>query len=237
MRNLLITTIGEYNHVNSWIDNERMFDVALLNYDGHDVRSTLIGDLVWYDSFPTFKYPGIWEIFWNEPSLLKYDYFWMPDDDIKLNTQEINYLFEKARDFDLCQPSILEATDSFVSWDLFKHRAGVDIAYTSFVEITCPLFNRDSLGKCLETFRKSHSGWGLDLAWAKIIGDRGKNLGCIHSVVAKHTRPVKGGDLYNALQDKCIHPAKERRTLMKMYDIPSLNIKEHGYRVLDNNIR
>jgi hypothetical protein len=230
MNNLLITTIGEYNHLSKWLDGERNYDVALVNYDHHDTPYDLARQCVWFDTFSTFKYPGIWDMFWDEPRLLRYDYFWMPDDDIELCPPEINKLFDKARtlNLSLSQPSIEKSDTSFPSWEVFIHRESMDFIATNFVEIMCPLFSRDALGKCLDTFRKSQSGWGLDLVWTKLIGDTHSNIGIINSVIAKHTRKIASGSFYPDLQRKKIRPSQERRSLMNEYLVSGVDIKIHG---------
>jgi len=223
MRNLLITTFGEYNHVKSWLNGNRNFDVALINYDFHEHSGKLVGDCVYLDSFATFKYPGIYEVLWSEPRLLKYDYYFMPDEDILLSCGDINTLFDKARtlNLDICCPSIKNSSESFPSWDCFVHIDAMDFVATKFIEVMCPVFSKHALSKCLDTFQKSQSGWGLDLVWPKLVHNNGSNIGVIHSVVAKHTRKIAGGTLYQDLQRQRIQPAGEKRKLMQEYGVNS----------------
>jgi hypothetical protein len=220
MKNLLITTFGEYNHLEHWLNGDRNFDVALVNYDYHEHPCNLIAKCVYLDSFHTFKYPGIYEMFADEATLLDYDYFFMPDEDIKLSCEDINKLFDKAKtlNLDLCCPSIEQSDESFPSWKLFIHE-DTDFVATNFVEVMCPLFSRSALPKCLETFNKSHSGWGLDIVWPKLIGDNHNNIGVVHSIIAKHTRKISSGSLYPDLQRKRISPYSEKRKLMVEYSI------------------
>jgi len=238
MNNLLITTFGEYNHLEHWLGGDRNFDVALMNYDYHEMPSDLCGKCVYLDSHTTFKYPGIYEMLFDEPSLLKYDYYWLPDEDILLNTEGINTLFDKARtlNLDLAQPSVENSISSFPSWEQFIHKEGVDIFMTNFVEIMCPLFSRKALLKCMNTFRKSNSGWGLDIVWPKIVGNTGGNMAVINSVVVKHTRKISTGTLYTDLQRKRISPYREKRQLMAEYKVSSIDIQTHEYRIPDNHL-
>ena len=223
MRNLLITTFGEYNHVNKWTDGERNFDVALINYDFHEEPNDLIGKCVYLDSFFTFKFPGIYQTLWNDLWLLEYDYFFMPDEDIDISCEDINKLFDKAKtlNLDLCCPSIEKSDNSFPSWDLFVHKDDLDFIPTSFVEIMCPMFSRYGLTQVFETFPKSNSGWGLDLVWPKLIGNNGNNIGVVNSIIARHTRRIAKGTLYQDLQRKRISPYREKRKLMDEYHASS----------------
>jgi len=227
MSNLLITTIGEYNCLNSWTNSEkRDFDIALVNYDySMEVNDALKVGCVYFDEFPVFKYPGIWQMMTDATVLQKYDYYFMPDEDIDISGQQISELFAKMKEYDLAlaQPSIEKSFVSFPSWEYFIHREGVDMIYSNFVEVMCPLFSREAIKACLNTFNKSNSGWGLDLAWAKIL--EGDNIGIINSVIARHTRPVMGGGLYKALQKLRISPYQEKRKLMKEYGVNTIDIK------------
>ena len=230
MKNLLITTFGEYNHLPLWLNGNRNYDVALVNYDYHDMPENLCFKCVWLDSFHTFKFPGIADMFFDEPRLLRYDYFFMPDEDIALTCQDINLLFGKAAtlNLDLCCPSVEKSDESFPSWELFVHKDDRDFIATNFVEIQSPCFSRTALGLCLHTFKKSQSGWGLDVVWPKIIGDTGSNIGIINSVVAKHTRKIKEGHLYEALKRKKINPSQEKKSLLAEYDIKNFKPEEHA---------
>jgi hypothetical protein len=230
MRNLLITTIGNDNHLGEWLNGERNFDVAIVNYDKHTEDYKRINICKYYNTFSTFKYPGIVKVFAQEPDLLRYDYYWMPDEDVSLSTEEINKLFRKMDQFkiDLGQPSIEKSNVSFPSWDQFTHRGNTDIIYATFIEIMCPCFSHGALMKCLETFKKSKSGWGLDIVWPHLIGDNKNNIAIFNSIVAKHTRRTGGGMLYNALTKERILPSNERKRLMREYKIRGLNINIHA---------
>ncbi len=214
MKNLLITTIGEYNHYSTWAEGRHNFDLYPIDY-----RIT-----------PGFKYPSLYRVFNERPDLLEYDYFWMPDEDILLTPDRIAELFRKMEQFelDLAQPSIERSDTSFPSWELFVHKGNVDIIYTTFVEIMCPCFSREALGKCLQTFNKSKSGWGLDIVWPVLIGDRTDNIAVLNSIIAKHTRKVRGGALYGALAKEKILPSTERKRVMREYNVGGLNINVHN---------
>ena len=207
MNNLLITTVGNTCHASSWLDGGG-FDVFLIDYTKNQ----------------TFKYPGIHDaiIAYN---LLNYDYFWMPDEDVDLVSADINKMFEMmdAHNIDLAQPSILKASDSFPSWPRFIHfDTGAAVIPTDFVEVMCPVFSRYALKQCIDTFPRSLSGWGLDLAWSKIL--EGRNIAILNSVVAKHTRKISGGGLYDALKREGVRPSEERKRVMKEYGITEHSI-------------
>jgi len=213
VNNLLITTIGDYNHSSSWDRWNKNYDIVLIDYRQE----------------PTFKYPGIYRQIRLNSDLLKYDYYWMPDEDVNLSTEGVNELFSLMAiyNLDLAQPSIERSSLSFPSFECFVHRDNIDIIYINFIEITCPCFSNKALLRCLDTFRKSQSGWGLDIVWPKLIGDNERNIAILNKIVAQHTRPVKGGGLYGILARQGVRPGSERLRLMREYKVPRLDIQIH----------
>jgi hypothetical protein len=208
MKNLVITTVGEKHCAASWLDGGG-YDVVLIDY----TRDTV------------FKYPGIADYI-MEHDLWGYDYYWMPDEDIELSCGGINEMFYlmDGGGIDLAQPSILEAPDSFPSWKRFVHREGPDVVPTDFVEIMCPAFSSEGLRICMQTFRKSMTGWGQDLVWSKLLGEKGMRVAIINAVVAKHTRGVGAGGLYGEVKKLGIYPSQERKRLMREYGITEHSI-------------
>jgi len=63
----------------------------------------------------------------------------------------------------------------------------------------CPCFSRQALQKCLPTFTENVTGWSIDAAWNVILNHPQDKIAIIDEVVAIHTRPVFGGDVYNQL--------------------------------------
>ncbi len=228
-KNLLITTIGRDNKLADWIDGYRSFDVAIVNYDGHNIYKYITRELAHCYTFPTFKYPGIYKMMSVNPRIGNYDYFFMPDEDIYISCDDINRLFleTEKRKLDLACPSIENSDISFPSWSLFEHRDGIDITYTNFVEVMCPVFSKRAFDLCLNTFNKSQSGWGIDLVWPKIIGDTGSNIAVIHSIIARHTRKIGSGNLYSKLNNIGVKPSIERKRLMAEYGVESIASGEH----------
>lgn len=199
MRNLLITTIGKDNCLDAWDKGKtKNFDIVTIDYT----------------KTSTFKYPGIYRAL---RLLRAYDYYWMPDEDISLTTEEINKLFDMAAKYhlDLFQPSVEQSPRSFPSWPMFIHKGNAEMIPMPFVEIMCPGFSREGLLKCIDTFHRSNSGWGLDIIWAKIL--RYQNMGLINSVSVIHTRPpMKGSNLYSMLKEPA---SDEMHRLLKEYRV------------------
>jgi len=209
MKKLIITTIGEYNHADQW-----------LNGGAHDVF------LINYDMVKTFKYKGIYKALMDH-DLLCYDYYWLPDEDISINGCDISRMFDlmEEHNIDLAQPSIEDSVFSFPSWDRFIHdKDKDDIIPTDFVEVMCPMFSYNALLLCLPTFNKTLSGWGIDLVWSKLLKDKNMDVAIINSVVAKHTRRLNGSGLYDALKENGVMASRERKEMMRQYGITEHSI-------------
>lgn len=209
-KNLLITTIGRFECLPTWFEEDRNFDIALIYYPENIDTKTKeklykYADFVFFE--PGFKYSTLKKIISETPSLLKYDYYWMPDDDVKIKKGSTSQLFDLAQEYslELCQPSTLKKNTSY---KLLRHKRGYKIRYSNFVEVMCPLFSNNALINCLNTFSYSKSSWGLDFLWASIISE---NIGIIDSIVIEHTKEinVEGGALYKKLLEETGKTPKE----------------------------
>jgi hypothetical protein len=57
------------------------------------------------------------------------------------------------------------------------------------VEVMMPIFSREALRLCWDSFPKCYSAWGLDSVWPLLL--RGRPRAIVDAVVAKHLRPVR----------------------------------------------
>src|SRR6059058_4703929 len=101
-----------------------------------------------------FKYHMLYNLFTNvKPEWLQqYEYFYFLDDDIEINTREINSIFLLSRAF---QSSISQAAlthDSFCSWKMFRQQKNSFCRFVGQIEVMAPLFDREALIKCLPSF-------------------------------------------------------------------------------------
>ncbi len=131
--------------------------------------------------------------------LEQYDYFYFLDDDIEIETNQINRMFLLSRAFDssISQASLTQ--NSFCSWPMFKQQPGNFCRFVGQIEVMSPLFNSDSLKKCLPSFIGNRSSWGIDSVWSKILNYPQNKLIVFDSVTMRHTQPVGGGELYQKI--------------------------------------
>ena len=95
--NLLITTIGRLEYYQSWIEENRNYDIALIYYPNKidsDVEAELRSKSDFFFKNSGFKYPNIKSIFSANPHLLQYNYYWMPDHDVMMRNGPVSAMFD-----------------------------------------------------------------------------------------------------------------------------------------------
>ena len=215
-RNLVILRAGDSSLHPQWVAvGERNFDL-LVSYYGH--RSDLhrsTADMYEVRSGP--KWPCLGELLEANPQLINaYEAVWLPDDDLAVDTQTLNRMFDLFHGFglSLAQPALTH--NSFHTFDTLLQRPGYLLRYVGFVEVMAPLFSRSALRLCQETFHLSRIGWGLDFVWPSLINNTNRrSIGILDATPVHHTRPVRGGDLYKNNVDA--DPFEDERRVLDRY--------------------
>ncbi len=192
-RNLVVLRAGTTSLHRGWA---RDIDPADRNWDLC---------ISWYDSFARFdedpdadyhilqpdvqKWQAVHRLFWQDSPLWRYDFVAFPDDDLAWSWRGVNIAFERMRDFDLLlgQPSL--DPSGHVIHDITRRHDGTALRFTNFVEVMTPIFSRDALRRCAETFALSRSGFGLDHIWPKLLGEPEHRIAIIDETSVVHTRP------------------------------------------------
>lgn len=184
----VIGAIGRSSLHRDWINKNSKFDLHLIVYD---------------DSFEQFRYDAhcVAQSKGNKFQLLddylvqndladRYDYYYFPDDDILIDSENIHKLFWYMEHYRIAiaQPAI---HNYYISHFHTMRRPDSKIRHTTFVEIMQPCFSKEALKRCQFTFSLSISGWGLDFHWSRICNDHGMNMAIIDDVTSVHTRPVR----------------------------------------------
>lgn len=221
-KNLVIAAVGDQSLHTYWSSEYRSnYDVFLIYYgDGEGFSS----DAKNYMKRKGSKFHLIADVLDEHPDILsKYSYVWMPDDDICLTVSDVNRLFKIAEQYGLwiCQPSLM----GWYGLATTLHQNDCLLRYTNYVEIMCPCFDVEALKKCKLTFRENKSGWGIDALWNVILEHPTNKLAIIDDVVAVHTRPVGGGDIYKNQTGQADTSAamKEAIDLYKKYNLADEN--------------
>jgi len=187
--NCIISTVGKTSLHNSWLNKSTKVDLHLIVYDdSYDMFKT---DSPFVTKAKGHKFKLVYDYLHENPHILnQYEYFYLPDDDIQINSKNIKKLFAYMKQYNLAiaQPAI---ANSYYSHAHLKRLPGRKIRYTNFVEIMQPCFSRKALIKVLFTFNENQTGWGIDFHWGKILDYGQRNMAVIDDVISLHTRPVQ----------------------------------------------
>uniref|UniRef100_A0A6C0E6I2 Glycosyltransferase 2-like domain-containing protein n=1 Tax=viral metagenome TaxID=1070528 RepID=A0A6C0E6I2_9ZZZZ len=113
----------------------------------------------------------------------KYSYFFILDDDIIFNFDDINKMFLITRQYNLsiCGPSF--QPESKISHNITKNKNGIELTYTNFVEVNVPLFNYEALVNFMNVYDGTLIGWGIDYLYIYACGiSKTDSYAIIHSV-------------------------------------------------------
>ncbi|WBW96648.1 DUF707 domain-containing protein [Oceanirhabdus sp. W0125-5] len=215
---LIICRAGDSSLHKNWLSksNNDNFDLVISYYG--DKGNLYVEDCVYYEKQKGTKFPSLYKLISNNiKSIMEYDIIWIADDDLLINNESINRMFNifYSKKLWLAQPSLTH--NSYYSYPLTLKKEGLLLRYTNFVEEMAPIFSREALLRCLYSFSESQSGWGLDLIWPKILGYPTNKIAIIDAVSVHHTRKIWTGPQYKLFN---IDPWTEATMVTKKYDVP-----------------
>ena len=232
-KNLVLSVVGDDSVHDAWLTGHaaRDFDLALIYFGSTPGR--FAADADFYLERKGVKFELIHQLAAGELGelLARYEYVWMPDDDIAADVERVNRLFAIAqqRRLSICQPAIGQGD---VTFKTLRATPGYLLRYSRFVEIMCPLFSREALQRVLPTFGANRSAWGIDWLWASMFGPR--DLAVIDAVPMHHTRPLQSGGVHSRFAAAGIDPLAEHRALMQQH---RLNIHRRHKQTLRGTAR
>lgn len=209
-KNLLIACVGPTSLHKQWIYGDRNFDVMIVHYGDDD---SYYGDGEYYIRAKGTKFNIIGDVFDQIPK--EYEYIFIPDDDLYISFEDVNRLFEIAKEYNLgiCQPSIL----GYFSLGISLHQPNSILRYTNFVEIMAPCFDRNSFEICRPTFKYNKSCWGIDILWHKCLNFSQDKIAVIDDLIAIHTRACFLGDNYK--NNSIVAPHKETELILEEHGL------------------
>jgi hypothetical protein len=224
-RDLVIVRAGDDSLHPSWLrgPGERSWDLVV-NYFGDDPDRFREPDCVRIDSKGP-KWPALQAFLRSHADLLgRYEYVWLPDDDIDCRTRDINRLFAAMRRHRLllAQPAL--TPQSHFSWAATLRHPLARLRYTNFVEIMVPCFEREFLMRLVPTMGATLSGWGLDFVWPTMAGADADRVAIIDTVAVTHTRPI-GGANYRFLEERGVTGLEEAHALFAMHRIADPTVR------------
>lgn len=185
----IISAVGKDSLHREWITEESDFDLHLIIYDNS--YNKFYNDTNFISYQKGYKFKLIHDYLQKHPEYLNhYEYFFVPDDDISMNPENITRLFRLMEEYQLqiAQPAL---TDSYYTYEHTILQEESFLRYTNFVEMMTPCFSRESIQKVLFTFNENVSGWGIEFHWSQLIGFTGKEMAIIDDLHCIHTRPIQ----------------------------------------------
>ena len=207
----------------AWLDfaKKRSWDLLLNYYEGSPAA---LPDAEMITTGGVTKFPALWETNRaHEGFLLKYRASLFLDGDLELEFEDVDRLFAIFCEFNLALAQPALTPQSYSSWPITLRRPAFRLRFTNFVEIMAPMFSAAALARCLPTFPRSISGWGLDLIWPIVLGQPENAIGIIDEIAITHTRPIdlRGGRFYEYLRKLGVDPYEELRLLKEEHGLGS----------------
>lgn len=190
-KNCLVSAVGKNSLHKLWKKGICNYDIHLIVYDDSLDDFYLDADFICH--IKGYKLKVIYKYFKKYPCFLDtYDYFFFPDDDIKMDVNTINRLFDTMHHYGLkiAQPSL---TMSYPTWSHLLKDKYNKLRYTNFVEMMVPLFSKEALRAVLFTFNENETGWGTEAHWPLLIKATHQDIAVIHEISVVHTRPIQSG--------------------------------------------
>jgi hypothetical protein len=221
-KNLILACVGDESVHGTWLGaKERSFDLGLIYFG--DQTGRYAQEAEYYFARKGIKYALLHDAVQAiGPAIDRYDYIWMPDDDIAADARYVEQLFKIAADYRLAisQPAIGLGD---VSFRALRANPEFVLRYSRFVEIMCPLFSREALRRVLPTFRLNVSAWGIDWLWASMFGP--EELAVVDAAPVHHTRPLSSGGVHRRLAALGVDPGQERDAVLQTYGIHNLRFQ------------
>jgi hypothetical protein len=187
----------------------RMFDVAINDYTGSNVNPS---QAEYKFSIDEWKYRHIYKDLAN--IVFNYKAVAIFDDDVRVTTDQLNRLFMvgDSLKFDIWQAALTK--ESYSSWGHLYQKPNSVLRNTNTMEIMMPIFSKEALTKCWDSFNINYSAWGLDVAWKHLLSE--KKLMVIDSIPVTHTRPMRG---HARIMPNGKTPMEDAELVFKHYNI------------------
>jgi len=234
----VFSAVGNQSLHHNWISSMYDFDLHLIVYD-HSLEK-YINDTKYITEGRGYKFKLIYEYLLKNPEFLEiYDYYYIPDDDILIDSYNISKLFDYMEKYNLkiAQPALYDSYYTFSHTIRERHSI---LRFTNFVELMQPCFSRETLKKVLFTFNENKSGWGIDYHWGKIISSKGDEMAIIDDVKSVHSRPISSYNFENRRELNEYLKKYKLNSEIKVFDIipkeyidnnsswnPVLSIEDH----------
>ena len=160
-RNLVFTSAGDRSNVDRWLAGRRNFDLWISYYGDEPGRHAEIADF--YNVRRDSKFGNLKFVYDTWPHLLApYQAVLVTDDDLIISGAQMSRLFDLREELDLWLLQAAFSPLGKISWDITRAQWASSLRFTSFVEMTCPLFRKDKLDAFMDIFDPILTGTGTD---------------------------------------------------------------------------
>ena len=228
-KNLIILCAGDSPAHFIWSDYSKPnYDLFIIYYGNNpNIFKKKYNNFNYFFHKKGYKFNLIKEIYNENKKLFKkYKNIFIPDDDLVFKNNDINIFFDAFNKYNLAlaQPSLI----GYFSHTITLHRFELILRYTNFVEIMMPCFSHEAFLKCLNSFDKTSSGWGLDFLWPKILNYPKNKIAIIDQIFAIHPKVVGNSELYE--KNKNV-----QQEFDKFIAENNLKLDQETYNIIKNN--
>ncbi len=171
-----------------------------------------------YDYRGTNKYEAFAETFRDAHARMAYRFVLLLDDDVKFLPGDI------SRFFDICERERLDLSQPALAWGTHMNfpvtlwNPACRVRHVGFIEVMTPCFSRAALEQLLPTFTLTRSTWGIDHAWASLLGGQGR-VAVVDAVRVEHTKAVDPahGAFYRLMKRLGVDPYAELAEMLERY--------------------
>ena len=172
--NVLFTSTGDNtNFYDLWLSDNKNYDIFICYYGEEENINKYEEYSDFYFKRKGSKIQNFYYIWQNNFGNIKdYKNFYIVDDDIIIETDQINELFKLFRDLDvwILQPSFADNENSKISHGITKQNTNCRYRFTNFVEINTPFFSNYSISKCMDNYNPLLTGYGIDILFLYTLG-------------------------------------------------------------------
>ena len=168
--NLVFSSVGDRSNVSTWMHGPRNFDLWVTYYGDRPGHLRDIAD--YYTERKGAKFQNLYFAYQDWPALFqRYTAVLVMDDDLVISASEISRLFDLRERYDLWALQPAFSPRGKISWPLTKVNRRHELRFTSFIEMTCPLFRRDKLDAFMAVYDPELIGWGCDWWFLEAMGE------------------------------------------------------------------
>ena len=233
MKFLVAASVGDRSRHRDWLGGRQApkFDLWLAHYG--EPSEAYRDEAQLYLARAAGKWENLHTLFTQHgEALSEYRAVFCPDDDLEMSAETINALFEQFVEHRLSLAQPAYTCDSVVSWKVTRQRPYLHLRYTNFVENGAAVFSAEALARCLESFPRSVTGFGLDLLWPYLLGYPERGIAVFDSLACRHRGDRS--DLDERVLPREKHQAEGDRLLE---GIPWQAVTERGFLFNENGLQ